>query len=80
MAGRTMLKFVVVTDPRIEVGRVRVDEGRLVYSGDTATVEGVVKQCAKRNDVTPIEAFNILVQEGWSNAYLMAVRTEGVFA
>ena len=75
--ARDIIRFVVVTDPTLEIGRVRVDEGRLVYSGDTATVEGVISQCARRNEVTPVEAFKIVLREGWTNAYL---RSEGVFS
>jgi hypothetical protein len=80
MAGRTMLRFVVVTNPGLEIGRVRIEGNRLVYSGsDTATVEGVVNQRAKRDNITPEKAFDLLLQEGWSNGYLMVVRSEGVF-
>lgn len=78
MAGRTLIRFVVVTDPRIEIGRVRVEEGRLIYSGDIETVRGVISQTARRHDVTPVKAFDIILQEGWGNAYLQTVRTEGV--
>jgi hypothetical protein len=79
MAGRTMLRFVVVTDPRIEIGRVRIEEGRLIYSGaDTETVRGVIQQRARRDEITLVKAFDLILQEGWSNAYLQTIRTEGV--
>lgn len=80
MSGRKMLRFVVVTNSTIEVGRVRREGNRLIYSGaDQATVEGVIKQRARRDEITSVQAFELIVEEGWSNAYLMVIRDEGIF-
>lgn len=65
-----VLRIVDVETLR-EVSRATLaDDGTISYSGGESA-EGVIKQRARVDSVTPAEALEALARDGWSNGYLM---------
>lgn len=66
----TVLRIVDV-ETQNEVSRATLaDDGSISYSGGESA-EGVIKQRARVDNITPVEALEVLARDGWSNGYLM---------